>query len=82
MKQSQIRALVRKLVVLSVLVVCLGIFSFGFAEKNASAAACCDSCDPSFDSCITSCGDPAPSACIFFCNRQYNRCLSTCDPGC
>ncbi|MFP5260715.1 MAG: hypothetical protein ACLGJB_02275 [Blastocatellia bacterium] len=82
MKQSQIRALVRKLIVLSILVVCLGIFSFGFAEKNASAAICCSSCDPNFDTCISGCGDPAPSSCIFICNRQYNRCASTCDPGC
>jgi hypothetical protein len=82
MKQSQVSRLVRKLIVLSILVLCLGVFSFGFGEKETFAAACCSSCDSDYDSCITSCGDPAPSACIFFCNRQHNRCLSTCDSGC
>jgi hypothetical protein len=82
MKQSQIFRLVRKLTVLSILIVCLGIFSFGLAEKKTLAAACCDSCGPSYDSCVTGCGEPASGGCLSFCNRLFNRCLATCDPGC
>lgn len=82
MNNPQWQRLVRKLLFLGILVVCLGVFSFGFAERKASAVSCCSSCDPAFDSCITGCGDPASSACIDFCYRRYNRCEATCDPGC
>ncbi len=82
MNRPQMRRLVYRLLLIGMLVACLGVSSFNFAERKASAVACCSSCEPAFNSCIEACGDPPSSACIFFCNNRYNRCLSTCDPGC
>jgi hypothetical protein len=82
MKQSQIQRLVRKLIVLSILVVCLGAFNFGYAGKKPMIQPCCSQCDPDFEACVTSCGDPASGACLTFCNGKYDRCQRICIPDC
>jgi len=74
--------LVRKLLTLGMLIACLCLFTFTSSSNRVSAAACCSSCAPAYDSCVTGCGDPATSACLNFCQNRYNRCLATCDQGC
>jgi hypothetical protein len=33
--------------------------------------------------CYEQCGDPASGACIFFCERRYDRCVTVpCNPDC
>ena len=80
MNKPPVRRLIRKFAILGVLILCLGIFSFGSSESRA--AVCCSACDVNFDNCYESCGDPPSGACIFFCERMLNRCQSTCNPDC
>ena len=71
------RRLARRLFTLLVLLAALAAATYGPAERTALAATC-EQCEINYNACVTSCGDPAPSACLFFCQNRYNRCLSTC----
>lgn len=82
MKQSQLSRLVRKLIVLSVLVVCLGAFNFGYAAKPALIQPCCSECDPNFAACVANCGNPAPAACYDLCISKQDRCYNICIRDC
>lgn len=72
------RRLSRRLMILLVLAAALLFAAPGPVERNALAAVPCEQCEADYNSCLTNCGDPAPSACLFFCNRMYDRCLRTC----
>ena len=82
MTGSSLRKLVRRYVTLGVLIACLGFFAFSSNTGSAKAAICCSDCDVNLQNCYDGCGDPASGACLFFCEHQYNRCLSHCDSGC
>jgi hypothetical protein len=82
MKNSQRSNLVRRLIILALLLACLGTFGLGLGGKKVFAAACCTDCDVALDDCNSNCGDPPYGPCLNFCERRYERCLSTCDPGC
>jgi hypothetical protein len=84
MKRSM-RRLVGRLIMLGVLT-CLLAFNFTHARSSAAAccpASCCSTCDPTWADCYNQC-DAAGGlgACYDFCNREYENCESTCDPGC
>jgi len=68
----------RRLIILLVLAAALLATSSAPAERKALAFTPCDQCWEDYNNCVISCGDPAPGACLFFCEWQYNRCLSTC----
>jgi hypothetical protein len=71
------RRVARRLFTLLILVAALAAATYGPAQRTALAAPC-EECEANYNACVTSCGDPAPSACLFFCQNRYNRCLSTC----
>jgi hypothetical protein len=73
------RRLARRLIILLVLAAALTATSSGPVERSALAVVPCEQCEENYNACVTSCGDPAPSACLFFCQNRYNRCLSTCE---
>jgi hypothetical protein len=73
------RRLARRLVILLALVAALAAVPSGPVERSASAVVPCEQCEVNYNSCVTSCGDPASSACLYFCQNRYNRCISTCD---
>jgi hypothetical protein len=78
MKRSM-RRLVGRLVMLGVLT-CLLAFNFTHARASAS---CCTTCDPTLADCYNQCCEAGGlGACYDFCDRQYGRCESTCDPDC
>jgi hypothetical protein len=83
--KSEIRRIVRKLAMLSALVVSLVVLNSGLPQAHAYAIGFCCSvnCEEMLENCYTSCGCPAPSACLTFCENRYNRCVFTeCDPSC
>jgi len=82
MIRPEMSRLVRKLLTLGMLVACLCLFTMVSPGNRVAAAACCSSCDPAYESCVTGCGDPASSACLNFCERRYERCVHGCNPGC
>jgi hypothetical protein len=45
----------------------------------ASLSTTCDQCYVDYDHCEAGCGLPS---CIYRCQRQLDRCLQSCDPGC
>jgi len=83
--KAEIRRIARKFMMLSALVVCLIALSSGHSEARASMPGMCCSvdCDEMLYHCYEQCGDPAPGACIFFCEWRYNRCVTVpCNPDC
>ena len=81
----EIRRIVRKIMMLSALVVCLVALSSSHSAARASIPGFCCSvnCDDMLYECYEQCGDPASGACIFFCERRYNRCVTVpCNPDC
>jgi hypothetical protein len=57
--------------------------AFGTAmvgSEEASAAACCSSCEPAYEECVDGCyGD---SSCELWCSRAGLSCRRTCDSSC
>ena len=83
--KAEIRRIVRKIMMLSALVVCLVALSSGHSAAGASLPGFCCSvnCDDMLYECYEQCGDPASGACIFFCERRYERCVTVpCNPDC
>jgi len=83
--KAEIRRIVRKIMMLSALVVCLVALSSGHSAAGASLPGFCCSvnCDDMLYECYEQCGDPASGACIFFCERRYDRCVTVpCNPDC
>jgi hypothetical protein len=73
------RKLTRRLLMLIVLVAAVVSLSYNPAERRALAVVPCEQCETNYNNCVISCGDPASGACLTFCQRQYNRCISTCE---
>jgi len=83
--KAEIRRIVRKIMMLSALAVCLVALSSGHSAAGASLPGFCCSvnCDDMLYECYEQCGDPASGACIFFCERRYDRCVTVpCNPDC
>jgi hypothetical protein len=78
MLPHHLRRLTRRLIIVLVLAAALLTASASPAERKAQAFTPCDQCWEEYNNCVISCGDPAPGACLFFCEWQYNRCLQTC----
>jgi len=80
-----IRRLVGRLVMLSILT-CLLAFNFNQAKYSAAACcpqSCCSSCDSNWAACYDQCdASGGLGACYDYCNREYDNCEATCDPGC
>jgi len=73
--------LFRKLLMLSVLCLCLAGFSFGSAGRSAAAFDCCTDCDARYQTCMNACvNDPEPSACYLLCENHEYACRDRC--GC
>jgi hypothetical protein len=77
--------MLRRLIVLTALLVCLGWFSFGDTGNQVAAAPCCDSC-PGFNNpgeeiqyCADQCGGDTSGSCYTDClNNDVYRCYRTC----
>ena len=83
--KAEIRRIVRKIMMLSALVVCLVALSSGHSAAGASLPGFCCSvnCDDMLYECYEQCGDPASGACIFFCEHRYDRYVTIpCNPDC
>ena len=83
--KTEMKRIVRKLMMLSVLAASLVAFSSGLAPTVAAPLGFCCSvnCDEWYYECIESCGDPASGACESFCEHGYIRCTTReCNPGC
>lgn len=72
------RRLIRRLMILLVLAITLLCASPSPVERKAVASTPCEQCEVNYDECLIGCGDPAPGACMFFCEWSYDRCLRTC----
>lgn len=78
MSLSKIKRIASRLIILTLLVIGLVVLPMSPAGRGASAFVPCWQCEEDFAACQDSCVDQ-PSACMTFCNFQYNRCLRTCE---
>jgi hypothetical protein len=79
---SPSKRLLVRFFVLTILVA-LTAFSLGLNGSSTTAASCCTACAPDRDACYVTCdAGGGLGACYSFCDRQFAKCNSTCDPGC
>ena len=74
---SKIKRHAGRLIILSLLFIGLLGMPMTPAEKTVKAFVPCEQCEANYEACQIGCIDQ-PSACMTFCNFQYNRCLRTC----
>lgn len=68
--------LVKKLLTLSILVLCLGWALMN--ENNVKAMYCCDDCHDEYGACVTECGS-GNAPCLNDCRIMRNHCILFCD---
>lgn len=83
---SPLKRLLVRFFVLTILVA-LTAFSLSRNEPSATAAVCCFQCRPDWEACYDQCYASAVDGvvyppCLRFCDRQYEKCNTSCDPGC
>lgn len=79
MLKTETLRLIRKLMVLSVLVLTLSLMSSGMFGGRAMAAVSCQQCEDNFDQCQFNCPDELPHGCNW-CNTAYRLCIRNCTP--
>jgi hypothetical protein len=81
MLKPKLPRITRRLVMLSVLVVCLGMTVLSSGIRKTSAYPCCSPCFDCYDSCYGLPTNEEMNACYARCERLY--CTNPyCDPGC
>lgn len=78
--RTEMRRLVRKLLMLGVLAVALAFASSDLAGGTTSAAPCCSSCDPDYESCMAGCG--GNPTCESWCQNRLFSCYRWCSFSC
>lgn len=79
MLKTETLRLVRRLMVLSVLILTLTVISSGMFGSNARAAISCQQCEDNFDQCQANCPDELPHGCNW-CSNVYRNCIKNCTP--
>ena len=79
MLKTETLRLVRRLMVLSFLVLTLTVMSSGAFGSRAMAAVSCQQCEDNFDQCQFNCPPELPNGCNW-CNTAYRFCIRNCTP--
>jgi hypothetical protein len=94
MSTLKTRKLLRKLVTLSILVMCLCVLTSGNHVVKTRAVTCCSTCTTNYERCLTrTCGcikispgqyncTHASSGCVSQCQLQFDQCDLSCDQNC
>jgi hypothetical protein len=69
--------LLRKLLLLAILVLFLGVTSF--MPEQTRAFTPCSACYPNYENCVAGCGEDTD--CWLWCEKNYRACLNTCTPN-